>query len=459
MENINNFSKNDFDAFEKYGDRYRNEVPQVAKEELDNAYKKLGEIGTLLRETKLFNVDWQIRSLNMAQKYSPYHWLRIYPAEIADVLWGKIFFVLGSDKDGINFHIDSYTYNGYKQNDKAEEIKEESYCTFPVEDVIKMLYDDIVQKFIEYTKEYKEEFYQFGAEFDIKECKDWLKNRTMNEYIDLLKANKNLIFTGAPGTGKTHLAKEIAKQMISVNTYEELENSEQFAFVQFHPSYDYTDFVEGLRPTPPDENGNIGFELRDGIFKEFCKKAKEETGDKKYVFIIDEINRGEISKIFGELFFSIDPSYRGKKGAVQIQYANMHEGEEKFYIPENVYIIGTMNDIDRSVESFDFAMRRRFTWIEITAEKSAEKMDLSEEIKKRMKSLNDKIQDIEGLNSSYHIGGTYFLDKDGEPKTDYEEIWNLRLEPLLKEYLRGMPEAGTKIKELKEAYDAKNNGQ
>ena len=97
-----------------------------------------------------------------------------------------------------------------------------------------------------------------------------------NRVLQLLQSNKNLILTGAPGTGKTYLAKEIAKQMIGVKTDKELADSGQFAFVQFHPSYDYTDFVEGLRPTQPDENGNIGFELKDGVFKEFCKKALEE---------------------------------------------------------------------------------------------------------------------------------------------------------------------------------------
>lgn len=179
---------------------------------------------------------------------------------------------------------------------------------------------------------------------------------------------------------------------------------------------------------------------------------------KNYVFVIDEINRGEISKIFGELFFSIDPSYRGEKGAVYTQYANMHETDEKFYVPENVYIIGTMNDIDRSVESFDFAMRRRFVWQEITAEKSAENMNLSKECKDKMKSLNDKISGIEGLGSSYHIGGAYFLDEDGAPIKDFEETWNLRLEPLLREYLRGMPNADNNLDELREAYEnAVNN--
>jgi 5-methylcytosine-specific restriction endonuclease McrBC GTP-binding regulatory subunit McrB len=296
----------------------------------------------------------------------------------------------------------------------------------------------------------------------------------MKKILKLLTANKNLILTGAPGTGKTYLAKEIASQMIygevkdekSLTGEEKKIWDERVAFVQFHPSYDYTDFVEGLRPTPPDENGNIGFERKDGAFKEFCKEAlvafdedKNKTADekRKCVFIIDEINRGEISKIFGELFFSIDPSYRGEKGKVQTQYANLIDDgdvfKEGFFVPDNVYIIGTMNDIDRSVESFDFAMRRRFTWKEITAQESAENMKLSDATKEKMKSLNAAISAIEGLNSAYHIGGAYFLDKDGKERTDYDEIWELRLKPLLFEYLRGMSDAENKLNKLKQAYD------
>lgn len=183
-----------------------------------------------------------------------------------------------------------------------------------------------------------------------------------------------------------------------------------------------------------------------------------EVDRKNYVFVIDEINRGEISKIFGELFFSIDPSYRGEKGAVYTQYANMHETNEKFYVPKNVYIIGTMNDIDRSVESFDFAMRRRFVWLEITAEDSAESMNLPQESKTKMKRINDKISKIDGLGSSYHIGGAYFLDEDGAPIKDYECTWSLRLKPLLREYLRGIPNADNYMDELRKVYEnAVNN--
>ena len=188
-------------------------------------------------------------------------------------------------------------------------------------------------------------------------------------------------------------------------------------------------------------------------FKEALISGEFDSSDTKYVFIVDEINRGEISKIFGELFFSIDPSYRGKKGSVKTQYSNLHDSDsESFYIPENVYIIGSMNDIDRSVESFDFAMRRRFTWVKITAEKSAEHMNLPEPIKNKMSSLNKTISSIASLNDSYHIGGAYFLDSNGQPREDYDNVWNLRIEPLLKEYLRGMPDSDEKLNELKIAY-------
>lgn len=269
----------------------------------------------------------------------------------------------------------------------------------------------------------------------------------MENWINMVESNKNIVFTGAPGTGKTYLAKKIAKKIAGNGN----ENS-NIAFVQFHPSYDYTDFIEGLRPV---DKGNmqIGFELKMGTFKAFCSKAQENS-TQKFVFIIDEINRGEIAKIFGELFFSIDPGYRGTKGAVKTQYSNLISKDDVFYdgffVPENVYIIGTMNDIDRSVESFDFAMRRRFTWIEISAEESADNMRLSDEVRKRMLSLNDAISGTEGLNSSYHIGGAYFLKLQGD---DYEQLWDYHLAPLLREYLRGISDSDDKFEVLERAYN------
>ena len=403
----------------------------------------------------------------------------------------------------------------------------------------------------------------------MQENKDYV-----NSFVSLLKSNHNLILTGAPGTGKTFLAKEIAKSM-----------GAKYKLVQFHPSYDYTDFVEGLRPIK--EGDKLGFQRKDGVFKAFCKEAilkvkelvKEEynksykeiqggklkeipvgngktkgtfCGDKGqwglttgterkdgtlgdlsylasieklvdfgfinnrqlesfdgnirkiiggnntdiknvlcylfdrigsnlplYIFIIDEINRGEISKIFGELFYSIDAGYRGIKGRVETQYQNLVPEDDVFsngfYVPENVYIIGTMNDIDRSVESMDFAMRRRFAWKEITAESrqsmlddegawggNKPKQEVIDEIKVRMNNLNaciiDKYGDEDlspkdkvGLTKAYQIGASYFL-KYGM-YGNFEELWTNHLEGLLYEYLRGKTNVDEKIKRLHQAYN------
>lgn len=407
-----------------------------------------------------------------------------------------------------------------------------------------------------------------------------------NPYSRILLESKNIIFRGAPGTGKSYLAKEIAADIISngyTDQYADLtpEQKRQIEFVQFHPSYDYSDFVEGLRPKMNDD-GSMGFELQDGVFKRFVTKARKNYEDslksketveqemsileamneffadavgseepftttngsefyitgvnegridisipkndsvnaikintdeikrmlesgitfeknsditrflgieytqqrfsydlaiyreimkikakrtksvvkmqelKKYIFIIDEINRGEISKILGELFFSIDPGYRGRTGEVSTQYANMHANpDEKFYIPENVYIIGTMNDIDRSVDSFDFAMRRRFRFVEIKAEdtqdmlESLENEGLKNEAVVRMDKLNAEIIKVEDLNENYQIGASYFL----KLKTvSFNTLWTDYLCPLLQEYVRGMYDEEGIMKRFAKAY-------
>lgn len=275
-----------------------------------------------------------------------------------------------------------------------------------------------------------------------------------NGFSHMLIESKNLIFRGAPGTGKSYLAREIAADIVSDGYFDDYtlltdEQKKQVEFVQFHPSYDYSDFVEGLRPKL-NADGTMGFTLQDGIFKKFVARARVNYENaqgstetlKKYIFIIDEINRGEISKIFGELFFAIDPGYRGRAGEISTQYSNLHsDPDEKFYIPENLYIIGTMNDIDRSVDSFDFAMRRRFRFVELKADKNLEMLasleneELKNEAIGRMGDLNKAIAGVEDLNENYQIGASYFL----KLKTlDFDQLWTDYLQPLLQEYVRGM---------------------
>ena len=407
-----------------------------------------------------------------------------------------------------------------------------------------------------------------------------------NPFSSMLIESKNLIFRGAPGTGKSYLAKEIAADIISNGYYEKFtqlseEQRKQVEFVQFHPSYDYSNFVEGLRPKVNDD-GTMGFELQDGIFKKFIARARKNYEDsqkseeaierevsvqesmtdffsgielgvdtfktingneftitsvdeshinisipgnatvnklalnvdeirrmlesdvkftkikditaffgktfatqaysydfaiykaikskkvssakgktkqaelKKYIFIIDEINRGEISKIFGELFFAIDPGYRGRAGEISTQYANLHaDPDEKFYIPENVYIIGTMNDIDRSVDNFDFAMRRRFRFVELRADERLEMLanledeELEAEAIRRMSALNREIAAVEDLNENYQIGASYFL----KLKTlTFDQLWTDYLHPLLQEYIQGMYDEENIMNRLAKAY-------
>ena len=388
-------------------------------------------------------------------------------------------------------------------------------------------------------------------------------NGYRNPFSSMLIESKNLILRGAPGTGKSYLAKKIAADIISNGYFDDYnllsdEQKKQVEFVQFHPSYDYSDFVEGLRPKI-NYDGTMGFELQDGIFKKFVSHARKNYEDsqkskktiekeasiqesmteffsnielgvdtiktingneftitsvddnhinifipgnaifnklslsldeirkmlesghnfdkikdittffgksfatqaysydfaiykaikkkkstaskvttkqeelKKYIFIIDEINRGEISKIFGELFFAIDPGYRGKSGEISTQYSNLHSSpSEKFYIPDNVYIIGTMNDIDRSVDSFDFAMRRRFRFVELALLGNDE---LEAEAIKRMTALNKEIANVEDLNENYQIGASYFLKLR---TLNFDQLWTDYLQPLLQEYIHGM---------------------
>ena len=290
-----------------------------------------------------------------------------------------------------------------------------------------------------------------------------------------LKTQKNMILTGAPGTGKTYLAQQIAEKLIKSELKGNNIPEGLIDFVQFHPSYDYSDFVEGLRPIM--DGNTVAFRRMDGKFKSFCVEAAKDKTKKPYVFIIDEINRGEISKIFGELFFAIDPGYRNggiSKTYVKTQYHQIIEKkmddesqaadypfDKGFYVPDNVYIIGTMNDIDRSVDSMDFAFRRRFAFVEITASESEAMIynnDINENCKNslltRMESLNKAIVDPQkgGLSAEYQIGGAYFL-KIKEVDYKYKRLWDEYIKGVLVEYYRGNPDQERIIRMLEDAYN------
>lgn len=308
-----------------------------------------------------------------------------------------------------------------------------------------------------------------------------MENQKEKKCQDFLEKNYNMILTGAPGTGKTYLARQIAAKMLGYgDDISKLNNNPQFGFTQFHPSYDYVDFVEGLRPND-DPNGRE-FVYKKGIFKSFCEVAAKDTApEHKYVFVIDEINRGDISKIFGELFFSVDPGYRREENRILVktQYQSMIPKEDKFYsgfyVPENVYIIGTMNDIDRSVESLDFAFRRRFPTIEVKVEDTLDAItsQLNDKYrdyaKNKLIALNKVIKDDENFGSSYCIGGSYLL-KIEEFNGDYEgqddickkacqDLWDYYIKNLLLEYLRGFEQEDikSKINNFAEAFGVSAN--
>ena len=331
---------------------------------------------------------------------------------------------------------------------------------------------------------------------------------TLQEAQRLLQSHQQLILSGAPGTGKTYSAFILAACLIGeFKTIEEVRDEhvlvlqkrkqpeevakilrdedsarlqklrDNFAFVQFHPGYDYTDFVEGLKPES-DGNG-IVFKRRLGIFGELCRKACEKP-DEKFVILIDEINRADLSRVLGELFVGLEKDYRGIP--IDTQYSTMPlDGKTyKIMIPPNVYIIGTMNDIDRSVESMDFALRRRFAWLEVAAEDSEIILnsigdgDVRKELLRKMREINKVISGERPLNAKgvpdrlgeflgrdYQLGGAYFAKyreyaRIGEkPKEAYESLWENHIQVILTEYLRSIDRCDRVkiLEELKKIYD------
>ena len=280
----------------------------------------------------------------------------------------------------------------FEENDIAEDEQEITYPEYTVENFL----DDVYMSEEDYTR-----------------------------LVGLLRNKKNIILQGAPGVGKTYAAKRLAYSMMGVK------DVERVMMVQFHQSYSYEDFIMGFRPSP------TGFELKKGAFYNFCKKAEIDS-DNEYFFIIDEINRGNLSKIFGELFMLIENDKRGI--ALQLLYS-----DEKFAVPKNVYIIGMMNTADRSLAMLDYALRRRFGFFDIKPGFESTgfreyRMALDNEKFNKLiscvESLNREISADESLGEGFCIGHSYFcnLKPDAIEDSWFYGVVEYELIPLLKEY-------------------------
>jgi MoxR-like ATPase len=257
----------------------------------------------------------------------------------------------------------------------------------------------------------------------------FLSSNEVANILDLLGTKKNIILQGSAGVGKTFLAKKIAKCL------QEDYSEDRIEVIQFHQSYSYEDFIQGYRPTEK------SFELRNGIFYELCQRAKADISV-PYFLIIDEINRGNLSKIFGELMMLIETDKRGERNAITLTYS---KADEKFYVPDNLYIIGTMNTADRSLTIVDYALRRRFAFIKMNPNFGEEFIsflvskgvtkEIIQAIVDKMRMLNEIILNDDSLGEGFEIGHSYFCSyKSGDQKKWFENVIKYEIIPLIDEY-------------------------
>ncbi len=278
----------------------------------------------------------------------------------------------------------------------------------------------------------------FSIEDALKEL--FLERDDVERYLDIWRNKKNLILQGAPGVGKSFIARRLAYALIG------FKDDSKVQTVQFHQSYSYEDFVQGYRP-----NGNQGFERKNGTFYEFRDRAlRDPTG--RYVFIIDEINRGNLSKIFGELMLLIEPDKRGPTWKTRLAYAT--DGDQDFYVPENLFILGMMNTADRSLSLVDYALRRRFAFVAMEPLYGAPKFrthledkGIPEEFVTRivngMGELNQAIEaDRTNLGPGFRVGHSFFTPTDAinDAETWYRRVVETEIYPLLEEYWFDAPD-------------------
>ena len=268
-------------------------------------------------------------------------------------------------------------------------------------------------------------------EFDIENLLKnvFIKTNDFENIIEILKVKKNIILQGSAGVGKTFIARKIAQGL------QENYNEENIEVIQFHQSYSYEDFIQGYRPNKD------SFELKNGVFYQLCEKAKKDITTPHFI-VIDEINRGNLSKIFGELMMLIEADKRGEKNKIKLTYS---ADDDYFYVPDNIHIIGTMNTADRSLTIVDYALRRRFAFIKMIPkfnnqfEEFVSSSGLSEgmikKIASKMNYLNQIIREDESLGDGFEIGHSYFCTfSSGNEKRWYNNVMEFEIIPLIKEY-------------------------
>ena len=319
----------------------------------------------------------------------------------------------------------------------CKQIAEKYNIDISFDDLDKLFQDNkiIEPPIVEEPEDYTEEYF----------AKEVFIDKNKYEEIDkLLERKKNIIFQGSPGVGKTFLAERFAYYKMGER------NDKRIKMVQFHESYSYEDFIIGYKPTEKN------FKLKKGVFIEFCEIASADA-DNDYFFIIDEINRGNISKIFGELLMLIESDKRNKE--IILPYSD-DKFDGIFSVPENLYIIGMMNTADRSIAVIDYALRRRFGIIDIEPafnkpqfkndleNKNIDK-DLINKIIEKFTKLNETIKNDKTLGKGYTIGHSYFCNRKNLNKEDYEDIINYEIAPTLREYwFDNEDKAEKEIKEL-----------
>jgi len=300
-------------------------------------------------------------------------------------------------------------------------ITEEEY------DIIREVIDNkniISEKLLQHSNIKK---YKFSEDAD----KPFISEEQFLKSVSLLKRKKNIILQGPPGVGKTFIARKLAYEIM-----QEIKDT-SIEMVQFHQSYSYEDFIQGLRPT---QKG--GFDIKEGIFYTFCRRALAHP-ERPFFFIIDEINRGNLSKIFGELMMLIEADKRAEKYALKLTYSE--DEEDRFYVPENLYIIGTMNTADRSLAIVDYALRRRFAFVSLQPDYGENfrsflnanglSNSMIEHISSSVFKVNEKIKGDINLGEGFQIGHSYFCDfKTTEDENVWwQEIIDFELKPLLEE--------------------------